>query len=362
MRIITEILIFHQVFQSHQQELYQEARSSNAVGGYATFNELIHTVSATALKLTAQTIGLSYSNSVVSNTFDVIEFAYVNGDYRPLYANVDLSHNGSWEYFNGTTWGATLGNLAPQNAATKPSRVIIDKSGITGGGNSSNSYNDIIIINGGELILDNNANPSADFISVGKKLEIQDGGALIVNGQIRFNSTANFIIRTGGTLTLNSSSIGNSHGFWSGIENFEIGSNFIVLNHRNDGGGTSSLINTSYGAISNNSAGAKFGNLIINFAPSQTWVIMGGGENITLCDNLTITNAGISPIAMFSNTNGPVVTILGDFTHNLGILGLTNTFSGTSTSQTLHIMAILLQMQAHSSYSIHLEAMQVVLM
>ncbi len=311
--------------------------SSNAVGGYATFNELIHTVSATALKLTAQTTGLSYSNSVVSNTFDVIEFAYVNGDYRPLYANVDLSHNGSWEYFNGTTWGATPGNLAPQNAATKPSRVIIDKSGITGGGNSSNSYNDIIIINGGELILDNNANPSADFISVGKKLEIQDGGALIVNGQIRFNSTANFIIRTGGTLTLNSSSIGNSHGFWSGIENFEIGSNFIVLNHRNDGGGTSSLINTSYGAISNNSAGAKFGNLIINFAPSQTWVIMGGGENITLCDNLTITNAGISPIAMFSNTNGPVVTILGDFTHNLGILGLTNTFSGTSTSQTLHI-------------------------
>jgi autotransporter-associated beta strand protein len=310
-----------------------------ASSGLSSFS-VTHTATGTGLFLSATSVPLTPTGN--SNAFAITAFTYAAGDYRPKYDFVDLSMNNAtastnnWEYFNGTIWTLTPGDKAPQNATTRPTRVIINRP-VGGAGNNSTSYNNIIILSGGNLILDASSNPTANFILSGKTLEVQSGGALTVNGQINIENGANLIVRTGGTLTLNNASIGSSHGFWAGNENFEPGSQFIITNHRNDGGGTSSLINV-YGQIDDNSAGAKFGNLTINFAPpANAWTIVGGGIDLTLCDNLSITNTGSFPIVFFSNTNAPSAIVTGNLTHESGILGLSCVFSGTSTSQTLTI-------------------------
>lgn len=310
--------------------------NASAVGGLATYSGLTHTVIGTGFNLTATTTGLAFSNTVVSNSFNVITFTYLSGDFRPLFDYTNFSINGSWETFDGSTWSTA--SQAPQNIATasRPNRIIIHRPGIEAAGNSSNTYKNIIILDGGELILPNTANPSVDFISAGHTLEVQSGGTLVVNGQINMNSTANLIVRTGATLTLNNASIGNSHGFWSGIENFETGSEFIITNHRSDGAGTSSLINI-YSQITDNALGSKFGNLSINFAPTTTWTIVGGPISVVLCENLSISNSGSNPIVMFSNNNSPSAIINGDLTHHSGILGLSANFSASMSSQTLTI-------------------------
>jgi len=306
--------------------------------GIATFSAVMFTSGPqTAINLTATTTGLLTDNDDISNNFNISTFTYLAGDYRPLFDFVDFSINGSWETFDGSSWSTAL--LAPQNilpVGSRPNRIIIHLVGIEGAGNSSNTYKNIIILSGGELILPNAVNPTADFISSGNTLEVQSGGSLVVDGQINMNSSANLVVRAGGTLTLNNSSIGNSHGFWAGNENFEPGSTFTINNHRNDGAGSSSLINV-YGQISDNSAGSKFGNLTINWSPTTTWTMVGGDIDLTLCQNLSITNPGTFPIVFFSNANTPSAIVTGNLTHNSGILGLTCVFSGTSTSQSLTI-------------------------
>ncbi len=312
-----------------------EPISANAIAGLATFSGLEHSVADDDLELTASSMGLTF-NTTNSITFDIIEFLFLAGDVRPLNNSYDLSWAGSdpyyWEEFNGSSWESR--SASPQG--TKPSRLIIDKSGILAGGNTSNTYNDIIILSGGELILNDDGNPTVPFIGANKKLEIESGGSVILNGQIDFASTSDFIIRSGGTFTLHNNAIGNAHDFWAGNENFEPGSDFIILDHLNDGSGTSSLINI-YGTVADNSQGAKFGDLIIDISVDNTWVLVGGNTDLTLCENLIITNSGSSPLVMFSNTNTPSAIITRNLIHNSGTLGLTSTFSGTSTSQTLTI-------------------------
>lgn len=315
--------------------------NATAVVGLASYSGLTHTVVGIGLNLTATTTGLAFSNTVVSSSFNVTAFTYLTGDYRPLFDYTNFSINGAWETFDGSNW--TTASQAPQNIATasRPNRIIIHRPGVEAAGNSSNTYKNIIILEGGELILPNTANPSVDFISAGNSLEVQSGGSLVVNGQINVSSSANLVVRTGGTLTLNNASIGNSHGFWAGIENFEPGSEFIITNHRNDGAGSSSLINV-YGQINDNALGSKFGNLTIEFAPPlNAWTLIGGDIDLILCDSLKITNSGTFPIVMFSasglGSGTPSAVINGNLTHNSGILGLTCVFSGTPLSQTLTV-------------------------
>lgn len=320
-------------------DLSGEPVNASASSGVASFASLVHTSTGIDLNLTATTTGLAYSNSVVSNDFSIVSFTYKSGDYRPRVDYTDFSWNGDWEEYDGSSWNTA--SQAPQNIApaSRPNRIIIHRPGITGGGNYSNTYKNIIVIGGGELILDNNvANPSiADFIASGDTLEVQLGGTVTLNGQIRMNSGASLVVRNGASFTVNNSNIGSSHGFWNGTENFEPGSEFVVSAYRNDGAGTSSLINF-YNQIDDNSASAKFGNLKIEFAPpNTTWTIVGGDLTLTLCDTIEITNSGSNAIVFFSNNNSPSVTIAGNLTHHSGILGLTANFTGTMTAQTLTV-------------------------
>jgi hypothetical protein len=288
----------------------------NALAGLATFSGLEHNVAGDDLELTATTTGLAHSNSLASNLFDIIEFEFLLGDYRPLIPGTDFSANGNWEYFNGATWTSPPDDDAPQNATIKPLRIIIDKAAIGGGGNSSSSYNDIIILKGGELFLENNAVPSSDFISAGRTLEVQDGGNLVINGQIQLNSSANLIVRNGGSVTLNNASIDNEHVIWNGNENFESGSTINITNWNwSTSPGQRSILNTPVN-ISDNTNGWKFGNLILDVIPSDSWTLVGGGIGIiNLCENdLDIGNSSSNYILGASNSNTVGFVVNGNMT------------------------------------------------
>ncbi|MCW3124842.1 MAG: hypothetical protein JWO03_500 [Bacteroidetes bacterium] len=274
-------------------------------------------------------------------TLTVTNFVYQAGDYRPIYDYDDLSFNNTtssstdnWEYFDGTSWGATPAGKSPQNATTRPVRVVINKI-VTGGGNNANSYNNIVIIAGGELQLNATANTTADFILSGKSLEVQTGGLLSVNGQIQMNSGANLIVRTGGEMDLNTNKITNTHAFWTGIENFEPGSKVRITNWGFNGAGSGSLTNV-YGTITDNANGYKFGTLDIDVNPGFSWVLVGGSFTVSLADTLNITNASSNPITIPSNTSSPAVTIR-RINHHSGIFGLTASYSGAAT-QTVNIL------------------------
>lgn len=301
--------------------------------GSATFNSINHAATGTGLKLTA-----TYSSftPVSSNTFTITGVTYQAGDYRPSSSGIDFSTANAWESFNGSTW--TTGVTAPQNlaAGSRPARIIIDKANISGANSSSNQYNNIIVTNGGELMLSENLPPVIDFISSGNSLEVLNGGTLVITGQININSTANFIVRSGGITTLNSGNIANNHGIWGGTENFEAGSFFNINNWDWSAASPNlSLINASADATTNNSAGYKFGILTVNINPTIPWSLVDGGT-IKLCDTLNVSNSSVNAIAITSNTSSPSVTI-GTIHHYGGTFDLSASFSGAAT-QTIDIL------------------------
>jgi hypothetical protein len=283
-------------------------------------------------------------------TLTLTNFVYQAGDYRPTLDYTDLSYNNTasatdnWEYFDGTSWNTTPGDKGPQNATTTPTRVIITKY-VYGGGNATHSYNNIIVITGGTLDLENNTTtPTVDFIKAGKSLEVQNGGNLFVYGQIQMNSTANLIVRNGGYMELGSNNVSNPHVMWNGVENFEPGSEVFVANWNYTGSGSGSLFNVSSsypsGNISNNSNGYKFGILTVNVNPGASlsdWTLVGGSLTVKLCDTLNVSNAGSTyAVAMMSNTGSPTVTV-GRINHYAGLFALSACFNGSAT-QTLNIL------------------------
>ena len=302
--------------------------------GTATFSNIVHTVAGTNFTLTASANGLTGD---VSQQFDITEFTYQAGDYRSAADNVDLSWNNSsgstnnWEYFDGSNWGHTPDDKAPQNASTTPTRVIIKNVGVTGGGNTSHSYNDIIVLDGGELILQDQAdNPSAKFILSGKKLEVQYGGTLEIQGN--FDNDGDLIVRSGGKMIINSPTMLNDDEMWNGAENFEAGSTVQIDDW--DWTGTAqyrSLVNID-ADISYNNEGYKFGNFILNKTTTENanFTIIGGDVGvINLCyNNFTINNSGTDLVGGVSNKtshNGFVVN--GNFIVNSGDFAFSTSYS-----------------------------------
>jgi hypothetical protein len=258
--------------------------------GVSTFSGIVHTSNGT------YTLGATSGSLIGTNSssFVISAFSFTAGDFRPLYAT-DLSFNGDWEYFNGTSWVAVPDNKAPQNTTTTINRVLIDKH-VTGGGSNAKAYNcDFIIQAGGELVLVANDAPpvTAQMIAAGKKIEVLSGGILTIEGDIDVASTSNLIVRDGGEMYLNQSSIDNTHPMWNGIELFESGSYVVIWDWDWSASPTNrSIVNINDTNISNNANGYKFGNLYLDITPTDNFTIVGGPVGIIkICENdFDITN------------------------------------------------------------------------
>lgn len=279
--------------------------TQTASAGIATFSGLTHTVSGTGFTLSASATGFT---TITSNPFDIVDFTYATGDVRPLIDYADFSWGGTapyyWEEFNGTSWV----NRSSSPQAVKPTRIIIHRPGIQGGGSATNTYNDIVIQSGGELlVLEDDAPPiAAEFLNAGKTIEVLNGGKLYIQGDIDLPSTGNLILRNGATMYLDQPTMVNNHPFWDGIEAFEGGSTVVIQDWDWMASPTNrSLINIST-AITSNANGYKFGNLIFDANPTNTWTLVGGGVGvINLCENnLDISNASTFFIGGATNSTG----------------------------------------------------------
>ncbi len=297
--------------------------------GYATLagTTITGVAAGTETLMVTQAASTNYIAGGTTVAINVIAFAYLNGDVRSK-IDGDLSNAGVsyWEEYSAGVW--TDRTTSPQNV--KPLRLIINKV-VGGGGNVTNTYNDIIVVSGGTLNLDNTVGTLANFIAASKKLEIQAGGKVILNGQIKMNGTANLIVKKNGILTLNSPSIDNTHSFWAGIENFQEGSTVNIKNWNWAAIDTPRPLLNSTSQISNNSAGYKFGNLIIDTEVGDNWTLAPGSAYaaLKLCENnLEISNTSATNYITGTSNNSSGFVINGDFIIYDGWFNFGTTFTG----------------------------------
>lgn len=217
---------------------------------------------------------VGYANS---STFQTIIFN--TGDYKPRIPNADLSSDGDWLIYNGVNWITALS--APENLvpAARPQRIFIDLPGITAGNHTATSYNDFIIMAGGELIftIDAPLPLSSPFLNTGKSIEVQSGGKCYVRGDLALPSDGWMTLRSGSELILDQNSIGNTHPLWDGIECFETGSTVVVRNWN----WNSALLGSNL-QISVNANGYCFGHLSIEASPTAHWNLIDAVSGMVL--------------------------------------------------------------------------------
>ena len=209
-------------------------------------------------------------------TFDP---SYTAGDYRPRIPNADLSMDGDWLVYNGINWITAL--TAPENLvpAARPQRIFIDLPGITAGDHTATSYNDFIVMAGGELIFTRDAPLplSAPFLNAGKSIEVLAGGKCDIRGDLALPLDGRMILRSGSELILDQISIGNTHPLWDGIECFEAGSSVVVRNWN----WNSALLGSNL-QISANANGYCFGHLNIEASPTVHWNLIDAVSGMVL--------------------------------------------------------------------------------
>ncbi len=299
------------------------------VSGVVTMSDIQFSAANTAITLTATAQTCLSNNAATSNTFNITVFTYLAGDWRSTAANANFGVNSSgWESFNGTIW--TTETTAPENLASAPSRIIIrhagcDASDNVGTGTRTFQYNDIIIITGGELVLNGNKTGSITatwnpFLATGKKLEVQSGGILRVQGDIDMgDNTRSLNILDGGKMYLNRASIINTHMMWAGTEDFQDNSEIIIQNWDYTASvQLRSFLNPTY-QIPVNSSGNGYivGNLTYDYTPvtnNQTILPALTGP-LKFCHNLTINNKSTTLyVSLTANkVQNPIASIGGNF-------------------------------------------------
>ncbi|RMG81238.1 MAG: choice-of-anchor D domain-containing protein, partial [Bacteroidetes bacterium] len=316
------------------------------------------------ISITASAQSCLSNASITSNSFNITSFTYLSGDWRTTQDYAGLAFNGyGWESFDGTSW--TPETTAPQNIGYAPSRIIIRHLGIDAGDNSGASsrtypYNDIIILSGGELIMNDKDKPpvAREFIAPGKKLEVYSGGILRVNGDFDMPSslsTPNFILRDGATMYISRVSaetsgsgadqgINNQHPMWDGYEDFQDNSTIIIEDWDYSAPVSDrSILDPSMSGyqinINSSGNGYRFGNIIYDYTPqvNDQTILPALSSPLKFCNNLTINNKSTTKtVSITANQlQSPKATIQGNViikqgTCNIGINYTDNAYQGIS--------------------------------
>jgi hypothetical protein len=295
----------------------------------------------TTIGVTDVTISATNACGTGSETLEITitSFSYIAGDYRTTADYVNFSWNNPagttnyWEYYDGSSWGPTPSDYAPENASSTPGRIIVDHVGINGGGNTTNKYNSIVIREGGQLILTDIDIPpvSSEFINSGEEIEVLSGGELLIQGDIDLPSDGSLIVRNGGILTIDHDNMDNVHPIWDGVENFEVGSTVKILDWDFGASATVASLVNFVNDIANNNEGYKFGYLIYDVnTGTEDWAVVGGSVGVInlVYNDFTIDNAGSGYIGGITNrtgTNGYVVN--GDLIVNSGNFNFSATYN-----------------------------------
>ncbi len=356
---------------------YQWEESTNGGGSFSTItNGGIYSGATTAtLTLTGVTIvmdtykyrcvitgtcGNATSNGVA--TLTVTTVVYAAGDYRTnpaftatnpfliIFFNSTVSVNGvaPWQIYSGGAWvdvaHATGSPNSPMNLATKPPTIYISHgdyaNGIYTDAAGAGTYGNIVVLSGGYLVSFSATGPT---IPTGKTLDVQSGGYLELAGfgaaPFTLASGSALKVRDGGTIITNNSTINNGNAMWSGTEDFQDNSTFVVQNWDNSSSPTvRSLLNPTYQVPVNSSGqGYRFGNIIYNYNPAtndQT-ILPALTSPLLFCNNLTINNISTTKsISITANKiQSPIATIRGNVTIMQGMANFGINYTNNALQQ-----------------------------
>lgn len=244
--------------------------------GVATFSSLTHTVAGTGLILTATSSGLAFSNSVVSNSYNITEIIYNNNDWRSLSSGTwktDGTGTSTWERMVSGSWVTQAGD-----PPTNTSNTIYIANSHTVSSTSFGSSVNLKILEGGTFSVLGSSTTASIYIYV--------GGTLYVEAALQNNG--NFDVEDNGNVILQNYLFTNNSTIWNGTENFQPNSNFIIkewgannatTSYRPVFNGTNISTNTYNGYT------AAFGNIEIDLSTStepNTFVLISGGVSANL--------------------------------------------------------------------------------
>jgi len=308
--------------------------SYSLTSGQVVIDDVYFNVAQTTT-LTASATGLT---SGTSNSFEIADIVTPANSYRTT-ADGTLS-GASWEQYVGTSWGSSS---APSNST---SNYLYIRNNISSGGAISAS--NIVIENGGTFTY------TASSTCVGS-IKVENGGTLQLDASLDLSS-ATLTVESGGKININFAADGSSS-LWSGTEDFQDGSTIEIQDWDYANVNNSLVRNSS--AISTNSGGYYFGNLILSGSPSSLFIVAegtqtinlcqndftvsvsgnnvaftDGGSNITVGGNIEVTSGQLSFAAILSGN--PVTTVNGDLIANGGTISL-NQISSVSATSTINL-------------------------
>ncbi|MBN2747004.1 MAG: hypothetical protein JXR34_09775, partial [Bacteroidales bacterium] len=231
------------------------AASYSLTSGQVSISDVYFSVAQTTT-LTASAAGFT---SGTSASFEIADIVTPANSYR---TTTDGTLSGaSWEQYVGTSWGSSS---APSNST---SNYLYIRNNIST--NGAITASNIVIENGGILTYTGASSCSGT-------LTVENGGTLQLDASLDLNS-ASFTVESGGEVKINFSANGNSS-LWSGSEDFQNGSTVEIQNW--DYANANNCLIQNSTAISTNSAGYYFGNLIISGNPSTLFVMSEGTQTI----------------------------------------------------------------------------------
>ncbi len=217
-------------------------------------------------------------------------YTIANGDWRTLSTAVNPSMltTTAWERYNGTAW--ITQTTSPNAYVGAIGQVIFTVSGTIG--ITTKVFASNIIITSGTTVTGGYTTTATTLFDNIHNLEIESGGTFGTTNNFSMPSggtTANLIVRSGGTLNINTSGapkISSNCTMWNGIENFETGSTLYVQDYMESG------ILCNPAIMSVNADGFIFGNIDYNISPSYYnnahYLVLAtpASSTINLCQNI----------------------------------------------------------------------------
>jgi hypothetical protein len=302
---------------------------SITAGGHATLSgNIITGVSVGTETLTVnQAETANYNAGSTTVTVNVTEINYAHGDWRtrPGAGGGNWLNNASttvlWDRYSSVNgWEQQALGSNPSGTAGSYTVYITENVTVPGSGTSGGFAT-------AKLHISNNATLTYNLTSTQwtfRNIIIEEGATLEMNGRFTMNTGGEFEIMDGGNFIFgyNANAFSTGTGYYlSGVEKFHPNSNFIV---KTTSGGAF-LTSAGMAAITPNSAGSYFGNLIVDYSSGENNFILITSGSYTnsqfataICNDLVFRTNNSSAPRIYQATTSYIgqnnkLTILGDF-------------------------------------------------